>query len=71
MFNVTGEPAHRPQELVHYGKYNKESFDGQYQITLKVQDKIVAQNDVDIAFSVSDSSGRPNKFGASYGRWRS
>jgi hypothetical protein len=26
---------------------------------LKVPDKIIAQNDVDIAFSISDSSGRP------------
>jgi hypothetical protein len=26
---------------------------------LKLPDKIVAQNDVDIAFSISDSSGRP------------
>ncbi len=36
-----------------------ESLDGQYQISLKLPDKIVAQNDVDIAFSISDSSGNP------------
>ena len=58
-FSVTGQPVHRPQKIVHDGKYTKESFDGQYQITLKVQDKIVAQNDVDISFNISDSSGRP------------
>jgi hypothetical protein len=58
-FNVTGQPIHGPEQLVHDGKYTKESLDGQYQISLKIPDKIVAQNDVDIAFSISDSSGRP------------
>jgi hypothetical protein len=58
-FNVTGQPIHRPEELVYDGKYSKESLDGQYQISLKLPGKIVAQNDVDIAFSISDSSGRP------------
>lgn len=39
-FNVTGQPVHRPQELVYDDKYTRESFDGQYRITLKVQDKL-------------------------------
>jgi len=34
-------------------------LDGQYQITLKIPDKTVAQNDVEITFNISDSSGRP------------
>ena len=34
-------------------------MDGQYQISLKIPHKIVAQNGVDIAFGISDSSGRP------------
>lgn len=34
-------------------------MDGQYQISLKIPDTIVAQNGVEIAFSISDISGRP------------
>jgi hypothetical protein len=34
-------------------------LDAEYQISLKIPDKIVAQNDVDITFSISDNSGRP------------
>ncbi len=58
-FNVIGQPAHSSEQLVHDGNYTKESLDGQYQISLKIPDTIVAQNDVEIAFSISDSSGRP------------
>jgi hypothetical protein len=58
-FNVTGQPIHRPEELVHDDKFTKPSLDGNYQISLKIPDKIVAQNDVDIAFSISDASRRP------------
>ena len=58
-FNVIGKPTHRHEELVHDGKYTKKSLDGQYRIALKAADKIVQQSDVDIAFSISDVSGRP------------
>ena len=58
-FNVTGQPIHRPEKLVHDGKYINQSLDGQYQISLKIPDTIVAQNNVNIAFSISDISGRP------------
>ena len=58
-FNVTGQPAHMPEELVYEEKYTKGSLDGQYQISLKIPYKIVAQNDVDITFNISDSSGGP------------
>ena len=58
-FNVAGQPVHSPETLIHDGKYTKRSLDGQYQISLKIPDTIVAQNDVEIAFSISDSSGRP------------
>ena len=58
-FNVAGQPVHSPEELVHDGKYTKKSLDGQYQISLKIPDKIVAENDVDIAFSISDILGSP------------
>ena len=58
-FNVTGKPVHDPETLVHDGKYTKRSLDGQYQIRLKIPDTIIAQNDVDIAFSISDISGSP------------
>ena len=34
-------------------------MDSHYQISLKIPHKIVAQNDVDITFNISDSSGRP------------
>lgn len=55
-FNVTSEPIHKPIELVYDRNYTKEYLDGQYQISLKLREKIVAQNDVGIAFSISDSS---------------
>jgi hypothetical protein len=58
-FNVTGQPVHSPEALMHDGEYAKRSLDGQYQITLKIPDKIVAQNDVDVTFNISDISGRP------------
>jgi hypothetical protein len=58
-FNVAGQPIHTPEELVYDEKYTKKSLDSQHQINLKIPDKIVAQNDVDITFSISDSSGRP------------
>jgi plastocyanin len=58
-FNVAGQDVHRSKELIYDGKYTKESLEGKYQISLKIPDKIVAQNDVDIAFSISDSSGKP------------
>jgi hypothetical protein len=57
--NDIGQPIHRPEELVHDGKYTMQSLDGQYQISLKIPDTIVAQNDMDIAFSISDISGIP------------
>ena len=57
--NDIGQPIHRPEELVHDGKYTKQSLDGQYQISLKIPDAIVAQNDVDIAFSILVISARP------------
>ena len=58
-FNIAGQPVYSPETLIYDGKYTKRSLDGQYQISLKIPDTIVAQNDVDIAFSISDSSGRP------------
>jgi hypothetical protein len=58
-FNVEGQPVHTPEEIVYVEKYNKKSLDSQYQISLNIPDKIVAQNDVDITFKISDSSGRP------------
>src|SRR5918911_2138757 len=57
-FNVEGEPVHTPEGLVYDGKYTKGSLDRQYQISLKIPDKIVAQNDVDITFNISDSTGK-------------
>ncbi|MFL6317941.1 MAG: hypothetical protein ACJ71K_06725 [Nitrososphaeraceae archaeon] len=58
-FNVEGQPIHTPEELVYEEKYTKRSLDSHYQISLKIPHKIVAQNDVDITFNISDSSGRP------------
>jgi hypothetical protein len=57
--SVTGEPIHGPEELVYDDKYTKYSLDGHYQITLKIPDKIIAHDDVEISFNISDSSGRP------------
>jgi hypothetical protein len=58
-FNVAGRPAHAPEQLVYDEKYTKQSLDDQYQISLKIPDKVVTQNDVDITFSISDNSGTP------------
>jgi plastocyanin len=57
--NATGQPIHTPEKLVHDDKYTNVALYAQYQISLKAPDKIVAQNDVDIAFSISDNAGRP------------
>jgi hypothetical protein len=58
-FNVEGQPVHTLQEIVYDENYNKKSLDGQYQISLKIPEKIVARDDVDITFNISDSSGKP------------
>jgi hypothetical protein len=44
---------------VYDAKYTKQTLDDQYLISFKVLDKIVSQNDVNIAFSISDTYGRP------------
>jgi hypothetical protein len=47
------------EELVYDEKYTKRSLDRQYQISLKIPHKIVAHNDVEFSFNISDSSVRP------------
>jgi hypothetical protein len=60
MAEVKGLPAHNPIALVHDGIYIKESSDKNYQISLKLpQEKIVANTDIDIVFSISDAAGNP------------
>jgi hypothetical protein len=55
---ITGSPLHKPSTLVYDRKYTKESADGKYQVSLKVPKKIVANNDVDIVFSILDVVGK-------------
>jgi hypothetical protein len=57
--NVTGHPIHKPVTLIHDRKYTKESLDRKYEISLKLPEKLVAHNDADIVFSVSDVEGKP------------
>jgi hypothetical protein len=60
MIKVTGHPVYKPTTLVHDEKYTKESADGKYQVSLKLpEEKIVANNDTDIVFSISDIAGNP------------
>jgi hypothetical protein len=56
--NVTGRHIHNTVALLYDGKYTKELLDGRYQISLKLAQKIIAYNDVDIVFSISDNLGR-------------
>jgi hypothetical protein len=61
MIKVTGHhPVYKPTTLVYDEKYTKESADGKYQVSLKLpEEKIVANNDTDIVFSISDIAGNP------------
>lgn len=60
MADVKGLPTHNPTTPVYDGKYIKESSDKNYYIRLKLpQEKIVANTNVDIVFSISDAAGNP------------
>ena len=60
MADVKGLPAHNSVTPVHDGIYIKESSDSNYRISLKLpQERIVANTDVDIVFSISDAAGNP------------
>jgi hypothetical protein len=57
MVKVTGSPLHKPSTLVYDRKYVKESIDRKYQISLKLPERLVAHNDTNIMFSISDIEG--------------
>ena len=57
--NVTGHPIHKPVMLIHDRKYSKESLDRKYKISLKLPEKLVAHNDTNIVFSISNIEGKP------------
>jgi hypothetical protein len=60
MVDVKGLPAHNPITPVHDGIYIKESADSNYHISLKLpQERIVANKDADIVFSIADAAGNP------------
>jgi hypothetical protein len=60
MVDVRGFPIHNPVIPVHDGIYIKESSEKNYQISLKLpQERIVANKDVDIVFSLYDAAGNP------------
>ena len=60
MVYVRGLPVHNPVIPVYDGKYTKEASDSNYRISLKLpQEKIVANTNVDIVFSISDAAGNP------------
>jgi hypothetical protein len=56
---VIGNPIHKPITLVYDGKHTKGSAEGKYQISLKLPEKIVANDDVEIVFSISDAANKP------------
>lgn len=60
MVYVRGLPVHNPVIPVYDGKYTKEASDSNYRISLKLpQEKIVANTNVDIVFSISDAADNP------------
>ena len=60
MVGVIGLPAHTPITLAHDGRYNKQSADKNYQISLKLpRERIEANNSVDIVFSIHHAPGNP------------
>jgi hypothetical protein len=57
---VAGNPIHKYTAVIYDRKYTKESADGKYQVSLKLpEEKIVANNDTDIVFSILDVAGNP------------
>jgi hypothetical protein len=56
--NVTGIPIHKPMPIQNHRQYIK-TVDEKYQITLKLPKEIKSNNDVDIAFSISNIEGDP------------
>jgi hypothetical protein len=60
MADVKGLPTHSPRMPVYDGVFIKESSDSNYQISLKLsQETIIAKEDTDIVFNISDASGNP------------
>jgi hypothetical protein len=60
MADVKGLPTHSPRMPVYDGIFIKESSDSNYQISLKLhKEKIIAKEDTDIVFNISDASGNP------------
>ena len=58
--DVNGIPVHNPTTPVYDGKYIKEASDSNYRISLKLpQEKIVANTDVDIVYSIFDAACHP------------
>jgi hypothetical protein len=58
--DVKGLPIHSPGMPIYDGIYIKESSDSNYQISLKLpQEKIIANEDTDIVFSIFDASSNP------------
>jgi hypothetical protein len=56
--NATGKPIHKPIPITNDKQYSKE-IARKYQITLTRPKEIRANSDVEIAFSISNISGRP------------
>ena len=59
-FRVTvGGKPYRRQELVPDTGFSKRSSDGKYEMNLKLPEKIVAGNPVNIAFEIAVAGGKP------------
>jgi hypothetical protein len=56
--NVMGNPIHKPIPIKNHRQYIK-TVDEKYQITLKLPKELKSNNDVDIAFSISNIEGDP------------
>jgi hypothetical protein len=56
---VIGNPIHKLTTLVYDGKHTKRSAEGKYQISLKLPEKIMANRDMEIVFSISDAANKP------------
>lgn len=55
--NVTGQPSHAAAGLVPDRDFTKKSIDGNYQVRLRIPEKIAAHHGIDLIFELADAKG--------------
>lgn len=56
--NIIGNPVHKSIPIIKDRQYTK-NIEGKYQISLKLPKEIKANNDIDIVFGISNTTGYP------------